>query len=180
MDSRPAAVPALIRRAVADDVEALAAITSHADVFPHLLQMPHGDAAQWRQRLSDTFGPSSGNLLLVAVVDGRAVGAVDLHPAHPSPRRRHAMGLGMYVHPEAQGRGVGTQLLQAVCDYADRWVGVSRLELNVYTDNLVAQRLYRRFGFIDEGVQRAYALRDGRYVDSLRMARLHATPPLAA
>jgi putative acetyltransferase len=48
--------------------------------------------------------------------------------------------------------------MQALCDYADRWLGLLRLELGVYTDNLRAQALYRRFGFVEEGVQRAYAL----------------------
>ena len=37
-------------------------------------------------------------------------------------------------------------------------------------------RLYRRFGFVAEGRRRAYALRDGAYVDTLAMARLNPSP----
>lgn len=180
MSSCPTPSAATVRRAVLDDAEALTALTSHPAVYPQLLQMPHGDASQWRQRLSEMFGPSSGNLLLVAEQDSGLIGAAGLHAMGSSPRRRHAMGLGIHVHPDHHGRGVGTQLMHAVCDYADRWLGVLRLELTVYTDNLAAQRLYRRFGFVDEGVHRAYALRDGKFVDSLCMARLHPQPPVAA
>jgi putative acetyltransferase len=32
--------------------------------------------------------------------------------------------------------------------------------------------LYRKFGFVEEGLLHAYAYRDGAYVDALAMARL--------
>ena len=70
--------------------------------------------------------------------------------------------------------------MQALCDYADRWMGVLRIELTVYVDNAAAIALYRKFGFETEGRHRGYALRDGRYVDALAMARLHPNPPAAA
>jgi putative acetyltransferase len=54
---------------------------------------------------------------------------------------------------------------------------VLRLELNVYVDNEPAIALYRKFGFEIEGTNRAFALRDGVYVDSHAMARLHPNPP---
>jgi putative acetyltransferase len=72
---------------------------------------------------------------------------------------------------------VGTALMQALVDYADRWAHVLRLELTVYVDNARAIALYRKFGFEVEGTHRAYALRDGAYVDALFMARLHPNPP---
>jgi hypothetical protein len=46
----------------------------------------------------------------------------------------------------------------------------------VDTDNHKAQALYKRFGFVEEGVHRCHALRDGVYVDSLSMARLNPAP----
>jgi putative acetyltransferase len=67
--------------------------------------------------------------------------------------------------------------MAALCDYADRWAGVLRIELTVYADNDVAIRLYRKFGFEVEGTSRSYALRDGVFVDALAMARLHPKPP---
>ena len=82
----------------------------------------------------------------------------------------------MALAPAAR-QGVGTALMAALCEYADRWAGVLRLELNVYTDNLPAIALYRKFGFEVEGTHRGYALRDGVYVDSYSMARWHPNPP---
>lgn len=174
---RSATNPAMhVRKARVADAEAFARMMSDPEIYPHLLQMPYGDADLWRQRLTEMCAPGKGDLLLVAEVDGEVVGAAGLHSTGPSPRRRHAMGMGIQVQPQWQGRGVGTLLMQSLCDYADRWLGLSRLELNVYTDNLRAQGLYRRFGFVDEGVHRAYAMRDGEYADSLSMARLRPKP----
>ncbi len=87
------------------------------------------------------------------------------------------MGLGIAVASGVQGQGVGTALMKAMCDYADHWAGVLRLELTVFTDNEPAIALYRRFGFEIEGTHRAYAMRDGAYVDPYAMARLHPNPP---
>ena len=52
-----------------------------------------------------------------------------------------------------------------------------RIELGVYADNSRAIALYERFGFVHEGRHRGHALRDGEYVDTLTMARLHLKPP---
>jgi putative acetyltransferase len=68
--------------------------------------------------------------------------------------------------------------MQAMCDYADRWMGILRIELTVYADNVPAIALYRKFGFEIEGRHRGYAMRDGRYVDAFAMARIHPDPPV--
>ncbi len=174
-DTRPTAARFDVRRATVADADAFAAMLGNPEVFPQLLQMPHANPELWRARLADMVGKP--DLLLVAVTDrGEIVGGAGLHPSGASPRRRHAMEMGMQVQPAWQRQGVGTQLLQALCDYADRWLGLLRLELMVYADNAGAQALYRRFGFVQEGVHRCHAMRDGVYVDSLSMARLNPAP----
>jgi putative acetyltransferase len=87
-------------------------------------------------------------------------------------RRSHVGSIGMAVHDDYAGRGVGSALMAAIVDLADNWLQLKRLELNVYVDNTRAIALYERFGFAREGLQRAYAWRNGAYVDSLAMARL--------
>ena len=59
------------------------------------------------------------------------------------------------------------------CELSDGWLNFQRLELWVYCDNIAGIALYRKFGFTVEGTCRAYAFRDGRYVDAYMMARLH-------
>jgi putative acetyltransferase len=71
-----------------------------------------------------------------------------------------------------QGKGVGSMLLAAALEVADNWMNLRRVELTVYADNEAAIGLYRKFGFETEGLMRDYAVRDGRWVDTLAMARL--------
>ena len=78
----------------------------------------------------------------------------------------------MAVRDDWQGKGAGTALMQAAVDLADKWLNLTRLELEVYTDNEPAIRLYKKFGFTIEGTLAQFAFRDGQYVDSYLMARL--------
>ncbi|MDP9124069.1 MAG: GNAT family N-acetyltransferase [Pseudomonadota bacterium] len=176
-DTRTAAARISLRRSTVADAEGFAAMLSNPEVYPQLLQMPFGSAEHWRARLTENAVPGKPDLLLVAVTgDGVIVGGAGLHPVGASPRRRHAMTLGMQVQPAWQRQGIGTQLLQALIDYADNWLGLLRLELEVYADNHKAQALYKRFGFVEEGLHRCDTLRGGVYVDSLSMARLNPAP----
>jgi len=166
--------PISIRRATPEDASGLTALMSEEAVYGNLLQLPHPSEAAWRERLEAK--PGNGDLQLVAIAQGEVVAMAGLH-ANPQIRRRHAMGLGMAVTVPAQGKGVGSALMTALIDYADRWAAVTRIELTVFTDNERAIALYRKFGFVQEGIFRAYGLRDGRFQDVLAMARLHPLPP---
>ena len=167
----------LIRRVRTTDAEAMARLMGDPDTLGNLLQLPYPSVEAWRTRLAEWDAPGRTDLLLVAEADGTLVGNAGLNPVGNALRRRHAMGLGITVAKEWQGRGVGSRLMTALLDTADRWLGCLRIELTVYTDNAAAIALYRKFGFEVEGTLRAFALRDGRYVDALTMARLHPDPP---
>lgn len=169
--------PPLIRRARSSDAEAFAAVMGDPAVMPGLLQLPYPSVEGWRARLAELDTPGRADLLLVAEVDGRVVAHAGLNPVGPAQRRRHAMGLGIAVAASHQRRGVGSALMRALLDTADRWLGVLRIELTVYTDNAGAIAMYRRFGFEVEGTHKAFAMRDGEYADVLAMARLHPNPP---
>lgn len=131
------------------------------------LQLPYVSLDARRSRLA---GAPPGMTRLVAAVDGKAVGAISLQKFEN--RRAHVGAIGMFVHDGYAGRGVGTALMAAAVELADRWLNLKRLELQVWADNYPAIALYEKFGFEREGVLRAEGFRDGAYADSLAMARL--------
>ena len=71
-----------------------------------------------------------------------------------------------------QGRGLAKDALALVADYAFRTLNLNRLYLRVVSFNKRALRLYRSFGFVEEGVQRQHAFLRGRYYDVVLMGLL--------
>ena len=168
--------PIVIRRAEPGDAEAIYSTFCGPKAIAGTLQLPYPSVEKWHKRLAE-FPPDDH--LLVATIAGEVVGNLGLHTPK-SARRRHVGEIGMAVRDDRQGRGVGGALMTAAIDLADRWLNLQRLELSVYSDNLAAMALYRKFGFTIEGTCRAYAFRDGQYVDAYLMARLHPAFPAPA
>ncbi len=165
----PQAPPAslILRATRPQDAEAIAAMQSLPGFRAGTLQLPFPSPEVVRARI-ERRGPEATGV--VATVDGTIIGAAGLERFRG--RRGHAASIGVGVHDAWIGGGVGTALLGAVVDLAERWLGLRRLELTVFADNAPALALYARFGFAVEGRMRAYALRDGAFVDAVAMARL--------
>jgi putative acetyltransferase len=166
-----------IRSQEPEDAAELSAIMGSAGTFEGTLQLPDMPVAMRLERLQKL---DERSCKLVAVAEGRVVGAAGLHVSHAALRRQHSRELGIAIVREWQGRGVGRQLIARLLDWADNWAGVLRVELTVHADNDRAIALYRAMGFVEEGRHRAYALKNGRYVDAFFMARLHPNQPLVA
>jgi len=158
-----------IRRAEPDDFGLVCEVFADESAYSGTLQLPFPSKEVRRKFMADA---PDGDYLLLAFVDGEIAACAGLHPAARSPRRAHARMLGMSVHSRFQGKGVGTALMTALLDLADKWLPVTRVELTVFTDNERAIALYRKFGFEIEGTHKSYALRDGRYADTYCMARI--------
>jgi RimJ/RimL family protein N-acetyltransferase len=95
------------------------------------------------------------------------IGHIDLHPT----RIEGVWAFGMWVLPEARGKGGGRMLLEAAIDA--RPPGVHKIELEVWPHNEAAIALYERLGFEREGFRRDhYRRRDGNLYSSVIMARL--------
>lgn len=155
----------LIRASEPEDVPDLTQVMNQPRAVWGTMQVPFTSVATRRERFKTV--PTTH---LVAVIGGKVIGSLGLNRLEG--RRGHAGVIGMAVHDAYAGRGAGTALMAAAVEQADRWLGLGRLELFVWTDNTRAIALYERFGFEREGLMRSYAWRDGEYVDAISMARL--------
>ena len=75
----------------------------------------------------------------------------------------------LVVHPP--GQGLGRQILAELIRVAFDEFHAHRFFLDVFDDNLRARHLYQSFGFVEEGLLREAALRNGQYC-SLRLMSL--------
>jgi putative acetyltransferase len=168
------ATPILIRSAEPEDAAAISALIGQPGVYEGLLQTPDAPNAS-RLEYHQKVEPHACRL--VAVAGEEIVGSAGLHLSGTGLRRMHVRALGLGVATAWQGRGVGRRLLGRLLDWADNWGGVLRVELHVHADNERALALYRSMGFALEGRHKAFSLKNGRYVDSFSMARMHPSPP---
>ena len=151
-----------------DDWQAVAELWRQPEVIWGTLQLPYQSLDDLRRRLENP--PERMHRLVAVIEGGRVIGMLGLELGHR--RRAHTGSIGMMVHPDFHSQGVGSALMQAAIDLAERWLNLSRIELTVFTDNTTAIHLYEKFGFQIEGRLRRYAYRDGQYVDSYLMARV--------
>ncbi len=100
----------------------------------------------------------------------KVVGSVSLTVSQ-TPRTRHTASLGIMVHKDYQGKGIGTALLEKILDLADNWLMLVRVELTVFVENEKALGLYKTHGFQIEGTKKYGAIRNGKYDDEYLMAR---------
>lgn len=156
-----------------EDAEDLALLRRLPGVFENTMGLPTMRVSQTADFLAAL--DDDDHQLVAVAEDGQVVGIAGLQ-LFSNPRKRHMASLGIYVHTDYQGMGAGTALIEALLDLADNWLMLVRVELDVYTDNEGAIRLYERLGFQREGVLRAAAIRGGRYADLLMMSRLRNLP----
>lgn len=74
--------------------------------------------------------------------------------------------LGNALHPQEQGRGLGTEAVRAVLGLALTELGLRRVHARVLTPAVASSRLLARVGLRHEGTERAALLgRDGQWLD---------------
>jgi putative acetyltransferase len=157
-----------IRHIEPRDLAQIHAIYSEREAFANTLQLPFQSEEHWRSKISTT---KEGFTNLVAVRGDEVVGQLTLE-AFQHPRRRHVATFGMGVKGSARQLGVGSALVGTAIDVCEKWINISRIEIEVYTDNAAAIALYSSHGFVIEGTCRRYAFRDGQFVDAHVMARV--------
>jgi ribosomal protein S18 acetylase RimI-like enzyme len=110
-----------------------------------------------------------GNLpQATALAEGIVVGFCDILP-NSTVGFTHVARLGMGVRSEWRRQGIGRRLLDA-CLALARNKGIEKVELEVFSDNIGALKLYESFDFISEGVKSRGRKLDDRYQDVILMA----------
>jgi L-amino acid N-acyltransferase YncA len=106
----------------------------------------------------------------IAEDNGAIVGWADIIPLKRQSLS-HVGNLGMGVISGYRGQGLGQRLMSSVLEKA--WaIGLERIQLEVFSDNETALRLYRKHGFDTEGVKRKACFMNDRYLDIICMALL--------
>ena len=88
-------------------------------------------------------------------VSGLTLGCIDLFDF--DPRNRKA-AIGMYIAPDARGRGVGRAALEALEQYAFGHLNLRMLYAVIATNNSACSALYQSAGYTSSSPLRAWTL----------------------
>jgi [ribosomal protein S5]-alanine N-acetyltransferase len=95
--------------------------------------------------------PWLGRAIVASEPDGpRVIGSVGFH-APPDATGR--VEVGYHVEPEYRRRGVATEAIRALFDWAVREHGISHFRAAIAPDNVASLAVVARFGFHQAGVQ---------------------------
>ena len=64
-----------------------------------------------------------------------------------------------------KGKGISTKASKILLDYAFKELGLNRIYLYTEIENIPAQRLFEKLGFIKEGCVRNDIISHGKYAD---------------
>ena len=139
-----------------------------------------------RPSLSDEVGWFAGEfrrvldgekVAWVAEADGHAVGSCNIGGAGagPTSEQSHLGELGILVRRSHRGKGVGSALLER--SLADARTRFELVYLSVFSVNVRALELYRKFGFVPCGHFPRAVKRGDRYYDIDRMVLDFRTMP---
>ena len=102
------------------------------------------------------------------------VGGIGLTPAQPGPLdgSTHRAEIGYWLGETFWGRGIASEVLPALTEWAFCELNLVRIEAAVYARNRASARVLEKAGYTFEGTKRSCYLRDGEYIDGLMYAQV--------
>ncbi len=113
-------------------------------------------------------GATTNNRFFICLHEGEVVGMLGMHE-ETRERFRHRISLGMNILRSHWGHGGGRLLLEAAIDHFNSVEDLTKLELEVRSDNEGAIALYRKLGFQVEGELKDHFLVNSTYHSAYRM-----------
>ena len=134
------------------------------DRFPH--PYTAADARRW---LESVIGFKPETNFAIAVAD-EAIGGIGFTMQHDVARR--SAEIGYWLGEAFWGRGIATEALIAVTDYAFSHYDVCRLYAHVFAWNGASARVLEKAGYVFEGRMTKAVIKDGHTIDQLMYAMI--------
>ncbi len=132
------------------------------DRFPHPYTL--ADAEGW----IEGPGQSSPQTQFAIVLDGEAVGGVGFELREDIFRR--SAEIGYWLGEPFWGRGIATEALRAVTEYALKNFDLCRIEAGVFEWNPASMRVLEKAGYVLEARLRQSITKNGRTIDQFLYA----------
>ena len=150
----------------------------HSELYEDIATHMRADSRPWRpmpagssaspyaisEPRDDLAGFSAVELVSGELAGEALLWGIDLHN-----RTAH---LGLSLRPAFRGRGLGSDVVLALCQYGFAVRGLHRLQIETLASNTAMIRAASRAGFVQEGRLRRAAWVDGEFVDEVILGLL--------
>jgi len=102
--------------------------------------------------------------------DGRLIGGIGFHGLQVG--KTHKAELGYWLAKPWWGKGIMTEAVQKITDFAFADLGLIRITANVFQFNTASARVLEKAGFCLEGHFRKHYLKNGKIFDGLLYAKI--------
>jgi RimJ/RimL family protein N-acetyltransferase len=150
----------------------------HAELYEDIATRAQADSRPWRPIPAGSpaspyaIGEPRDDVACFSVVElagGELAGeallwAIDLH--------NRAAHLGLSLRPAFRGRGLGTDVVLALCEHGFAVRGLHRLQVDTLASNTAMVRAASRAGFVPEGRLRQAAWVNGEFADGVILGML--------
>jgi diamine N-acetyltransferase len=110
--------------------------------------------------------------LAICKHDGPLVGLIDLFDFDP---KNHRAGIGIVVmEAQERNKGVGSEAIGLLTDYAFASLDVHQIFANVGTENKASLHLFKKMGFREVGVKKDWVFYNGSFKDEILLQKIRA------
>lgn len=122
--------------------------------------------------VSDIYSDKQLRLIIESKKAKEALGSIDLFDCDFKNKRT---GIGILIaDPLNRGRGLASQVLEIILDYAFKVLDLHQVYCNVLRDNPVSISLFEKFGFKTIGTKKDWTVQGGEFHDELLMQKIRA------
>lgn len=122
-----------------------------------------------QKRIHAKYMQSENDLFLLCFKNNDLIGTLTFQ-CGKHLKNKHSGSISMGIHQNYRGQKIGSSMLGLFIDWARPRKDISRIELEVMSANTPGIRLYKNFGFQEEGIKKnAYRLSSCQFVDSVLM-----------
>jgi len=97
--------------------------------------------------------------------NGQLVGEIGIRRDLDNKSEAHQARIGFMIHKDFRGRGINTEAVKLITNYAFKRYKVRRIWTYVRTFNTGSRRSLEKAGYKLEGVLRKNKFKDGKYLD---------------
>jgi len=163
----------IYRTLTVEDYPAYDALRGMAlDTVPQAFGSSNEEEIPHRKNRFESNVTHEESFIMGAFDEGELVGMVGFMKLEKIKMRHKGIIWGMFVKPDMQGRGIGSQLMKNTLEKAAQIKHLQKINLDVNAENPAAIRLYEKMGFISFGLERNALLVNGKMYDTILMSKI--------